>query len=36
MEFEGNSLVSGTDQCFVKGEIIPLLFYLLSFQNIYK
>ena len=31
MEFEGNSLVFGTDQCVVGGEIKPLLFYFLSF-----
>ena len=31
MEFEGNSLVSGKDQCVVGGEIKPLLFYFLSF-----
>ena len=31
MEFKGNSLVCGKDQCVVGGEIKPLLFYFLSF-----
>ena len=31
IELEGNSLVSGMDQCVVGGEIKPLLFYFLSF-----
>ena len=31
MELEGNSLVSGADQCVSEGEIKPLLFYFLSF-----